>query len=106
MYGSSAGPGIEAIGRVPDVIDRKIRHHNPARLRQGIRRSSRILLQPGQVSRSTETSLLVKPSAVRDQEIIGIYDFFISDMSLVFWAFLGFTVIIILNTISKKNEIQ
>ena len=43
------------------------------------------------------------PDNNRDQEIIGIYDFFISDMSLVFWAFLGFTVIIILNTISKKN---
>ena len=42
----------------------------------------------------------------KDQEIIGVYDFFISDMSLIFWAFLGFSVIIILNTISKKNEIQ
>ena len=42
----------------------------------------------------------------KDQEIIGVYDFFISDMSLIFWAFLGFSVIIILNSISKKNEIQ
>ena len=29
------------------------------------------------------------PDNNRDQEIIGIYDFFISDMSLVFWAFLA-----------------
>ena len=42
----------------------------------------------------------------KDQENIGVYDFFISDMSLIFWAFLGFSVIVILNTISKKNEIQ
>ena len=42
----------------------------------------------------------------KDQEIIGVYDFFISDMSLIFWAFLGFSVTVILNTISNKNEIQ
>ena len=46
------------------------------------------------------------PDNNRDEEIIGIYDFFINDMSLIFWVFLGFSVIIILNTISKKNEIQ
>ena len=46
------------------------------------------------------------PDNNRDQEIIGIYEFFINDMSLIFWVFLGFSVIIILNTISKKNEIQ
>ena len=27
------------------------------------------------------------PDNNRDQEIIGVYDFFISDMSLIFWAF-------------------
>ena len=46
------------------------------------------------------------PDNNRDQEIIGVYDFFVSDMLLIFWAFLGFSVIVILNTISKKNEIQ
>ena len=46
------------------------------------------------------------PDNNRDQEIISIYDFFINDMSLIVWVFLGFSVIIILNTISKKNEIQ
>jgi uncharacterized membrane protein len=41
-----------------------------------------------------------------DQGITGIYDFFNNDMLLILWAFLGFLVIIILNSISKKNEIQ
>ena len=41
-----------------------------------------------------------------DQGITGIYNFFNNDMLLILWAFLGFLVIIILNSISKKNEIQ
>ena len=46
------------------------------------------------------------PDNNKYQGIIDVYYFFISDISLIFWAFLGFSVIIILNTISKKNEIQ
>ena len=46
------------------------------------------------------------PTENKDQGIIAIYDFFTNDMSLVLWVFLGFLLIIILNTSSKKNEIQ